>query len=52
MVAYSELGRNKEAHAEAAELERIDPHFSVGDVNVNLAVDQLWENDLRKAQIN
>ena len=47
--AYSELGRDQEARAEAAELKRINPQFAYKDVNKDAARNARYEHDLRKA---
>src|ERR1700693_4859383 len=49
IVSYTELGRDTEARAEAAELMRINPAFVYGNVNKDEAVDKRWQSDLRKA---
>jgi len=49
IVAYTELGRGQDAHAEAAEFKRISPGFVFGEVNKDAAVDRRWQSDLRKA---
>ena len=53
-IAYTELGREQEARAEALEILRISPHFSLKAEKERLALqDQTLEeryiNDLRKA---
>ena len=45
----SELGRDQEARAEAAELKRINPQFAYKDVNKDAARNARYEHDLRKA---
>jgi adenylate cyclase len=50
IVAYTELGREQEAQAEAVELNRISPHFlAYVGVNKDPAVNKRWADDLRKA---
>jgi hypothetical protein len=53
-VAYSELGRDQEARGEAAEIQRLSPHFSLKAEAERMALqDQALQdrylNDLRKA---
>jgi adenylate cyclase len=47
--AYSELGRDQEARAEAAELKRINPQFAYKHINKDAARNARYEHDLRKA---
>jgi len=49
VVAYTELGRDVDAHAAAAELMRINPDFVWGEPNKDVAVNKRYQNDLRKA---
>jgi adenylate cyclase len=48
---YVELGRDHDAHAEAAEIMRISPHFALAYMltTKDEAVNKRWEGDLRKA---
>jgi hypothetical protein len=52
VVAYIELGRNKEARAEAAEILRINPRYSV-ERQVRFlkdpSLDARWRSDEREA---
>jgi adenylate cyclase len=52
-VAYVELGREQEAHGEAAEVMRINPQFSLAspatDVTKDPAKNKAFEAELRKA---
>jgi len=50
-AAYVELGRDDDAHAEAAEIMRISPHFAVASLQP-IKDDtryKLWQTELRKA---
>jgi hypothetical protein len=49
VVAYTELGRDVDARATAAELMRINPNFVWGQPNKDAAVNKRYANDLRKA---
>jgi adenylate cyclase len=51
VVAYAELGHDRDAHAEAAEIMRISPHFGVASISNarNVVLDPHWVNDWRKA---
>ena len=49
VVAYTELGRDGDARAAAAELMRINPDFVFGEPNKDAAVNKRWKTDLRKA---
>ena len=49
VVAYTELGRDVDARAAAAELMRINPDFVYGEPNEDPAVNKRYANDLRKA---
>jgi adenylate cyclase len=49
VVAYTELGRDVDARAAAAELMRINPDFVWGETNKDAAVNKRYKNDLRKA---
>jgi adenylate cyclase len=49
IVAYTELGREADARAEAAKLMRSNPDASFVGVSKDPAVNRLWEGDLRKA---
>ena len=51
IVAYTELGRDKEAHAEAAEVMRISPHFDLASLRrtKDEATNKRVSDDLRKA---
>ena len=49
VVAYTELGRNVDARAVAAQLMRINPDFVGGQPNKDAAVNKRYNNDLRKA---
>jgi adenylate cyclase len=50
-AAYVELGRDDDAHAEAAEIMRISPHFAVASLQPTKddARYKLWQTELRKA---
>jgi tetratricopeptide (TPR) repeat protein len=50
-VADVELGRDEDAHNEAAEVTRISPHFVLASVlaTKNFTLHKNWEPDLRKA---
>ena len=53
-LAYSELGRDQEARAEALEILRISPQFSLKSEKERLALqdealEERYLNDLRKA---
>jgi adenylate cyclase len=50
-VAYSELGRNAEARAEAAEILRVNPQFALPPDNAgkNIASARRFNDDLRRA---
>jgi len=49
VVAYTELGRETDARAEAVEFMRSNPDFVIAGINKDAAVNRLWETDLRKA---
>jgi len=49
VAAYTELGRDVDARAAAAELMRINPDFVWGEPNEDAAVNKRYANDLRKA---
>jgi hypothetical protein len=56
-VAYSELNRKEAARAEAAEIMRISPHFSLRAEGERMslqdqALQERYLNDLRKAGLN
>jgi adenylate cyclase len=50
-ATYIELGRDEDAHAEAAEIERISPNFSVASWRPvkDPEVSKSFVSDLRKA---
>ncbi len=48
VVAYTELGRDAEASAEAAEVMRLNPSFSWG-TNRDESVNRWMNEDMRKA---
>jgi len=48
VVAYTELGRDADASAEAAEVMRINPRFSWG-TNRDESVNRRFNDDMRKA---
>jgi adenylate cyclase len=50
VVAYTELGRDAEASAEAAEVMRLNPRFSWG-ANRDESVNRRFNDDLRKAGV-
>jgi adenylate cyclase len=55
IMAYTELGREQEAQAEATELKRVSPHFLVhahAAVSKNPVGNKRLEDDLRKAGMN
>jgi predicted Zn-dependent protease len=49
VVAYTELGRDVDARAAAAELKRTNPEFVYGEPNKDTAVNNRYANYLRKA---
>jgi adenylate cyclase len=49
IVAYTELGRDSDARASAAELMRTNPDFVWGQPNKDAAVNKRYTNDLRRA---
>ena len=49
VIAYTELGRDADARAAAAELRRINPDFVWGEPNKDAALNRRYANDLRKA---
>jgi adenylate cyclase len=49
VVAYTELGREADARAEAAEFMRSNPDFVIAGINKDATVNRLWETDLHKA---
>jgi adenylate cyclase len=49
VIAYTELGRDADARATAAELRRVNPDFVFGEPNKDAAVNERWKADLRKA---
>jgi adenylate cyclase len=49
VVAYTELGRDLDARAAAAELMRTNPDFVYGEPNEDPVVNKRYQNDLRKA---
>jgi adenylate cyclase len=51
VVAYSELGRNAEARAEAAEILRVNPQFALPPVTggKNVALNRRFNDDMRRA---
>ena len=51
VVAYVELGRHADARTEAAEVSRISPRFTMGNVNKDESVNRRWEADLREAGV-
>jgi adenylate cyclase len=54
-VAYTELGREADARAEAAEILRINPQYTLADQKVEIkdvALAERWNADLRKAGLN
>src|SRR5260370_21113350 len=54
-VAYTELGREADARAEAAEILRINPQYTLADQKVEIkdvALAERWNSDLRKAGLN
>jgi adenylate cyclase len=49
VVAYTELARDDDARAEAAEVMRISPRFSWGKTNKDESVNRRYNDDMRKA---
>jgi adenylate cyclase len=51
LSAYAELGRDQDARAEAAEVRRISPGFTLASMHRSKddAVNKRWENDMRIA---
>jgi len=54
IVAYSELGRNAEARAEATEILRVNPQFAMPPENggKNVAQNRRFNDDMRRAGLN
>jgi len=50
-VDYIQVGRDRDARAEATEVKRISPEFAYADFTRDLAFNRHFETDLRKAGI-
>jgi adenylate cyclase len=51
VIAYAELGQDQDAHAEAAAIMRISPHFAASSLKglPNVTLHKNWESDWHKA---